>query len=79
MIALINFSRLAKNAHLRRSPRPSSLQRTCQYASLLRTSGALHLGIFDQTEKTVFQQTVEYEGGQNEDQSCCGKGDVRSV
>ncbi len=41
-------NRLLKNAHLRRSPHPSSLQRTFEYASLLRISGALHLGIFDQ-------------------------------
>ena len=37
-----------KNAHLRRSPHPSLLRRTYQYASLLRITGALHLGIFDQ-------------------------------
>jgi len=43
-----------KNAHLRRSPHPSSLQRTFKYASLLRISGALHLGIFDQPEKMNF-------------------------
>jgi len=43
-----------KNAHLRRSPHPSSLQRTFKYASLLRISGALHLGIFDQPEKNEF-------------------------
>jgi len=42
------FSRLLKNAHLRRFPYPSSLRRTLKYASLLRTSGALHLGIFEQ-------------------------------
>jgi hypothetical protein len=40
-----------KNAHLRRSPHPSSLRRTFKYASLLRISGALHLGIFDQPEE----------------------------
>jgi hypothetical protein len=38
---------MLKNAHLLRSPHPSSLQRTYQYASLLRISGALHLGIFE--------------------------------
>jgi hypothetical protein len=43
-----------KNAHLRRSPHPSSLQRTSKYASLLRISGALHLGIFDQPEESSF-------------------------
>jgi hypothetical protein len=37
-----------KKTHLRRSPHPSSLRRTLKYASLLRISGALHLGIFDQ-------------------------------
>jgi len=47
-------NRLLKNAHLRRSPHPSSLQRTFKYASLLRISGALHLGIFDQPEKNEF-------------------------
>ena len=41
-------SRLLKNAHLRRCPYPSSLRRTSKYASLLRISGALHLGIFEQ-------------------------------
>jgi hypothetical protein len=30
------------------------LQRTFKYASLLRISGALHLGIFDQPEKNKF-------------------------
>jgi len=47
-------SRLPKNAHLLRSPRPSSLQRTAKYASLLRISGALHLDIFDQPCKSCF-------------------------
>jgi len=47
-------NRLLKNAHLRRSPHPSSLQRTSKYASLLRILGALHLGIFDQPEKLSF-------------------------
>jgi len=46
--------RLLKNAHLRRSPNPSSLRRTFKYASLLRISGALHLGIFDQPEENEF-------------------------
>jgi hypothetical protein len=45
---------LLKKAHLQRSPHPSSLQRTFKYASLLRISGALHLGIFDQPEKLSF-------------------------
>jgi hypothetical protein len=33
------------------TPHPSSLQRTSEYASLLRISGALHLGIFEQPEE----------------------------
>jgi len=37
-----------KNTHLRRCPRPSSLNVHTQYASLLGMSGALHLGIFEQ-------------------------------
>jgi hypothetical protein len=50
----LNLYRLLKNAHLRRSSHPSSLQRTFKYASVLRISGALHLGIFDQPEKNGF-------------------------
>jgi hypothetical protein len=42
------ISKLLKNAHLRRFPHPSSLRRTPKYASLLRISGALHPGIFEQ-------------------------------
>ena len=45
------FSRPLKNTHLLRSPHPSSLRRTSKYASFLRVSGALHLGIFEQPEK----------------------------
>jgi hypothetical protein len=45
---------MLKNAHLLRSPHPSSLQRTCKYASLLRISGALHLGIFEHPGKNYF-------------------------
>jgi hypothetical protein len=45
---------MLKNTHLRRSPHPSSLQRTYKYASLLRISGALHLGIFEHPEKATF-------------------------
>ena len=45
---------LLKNAHLRRSPHPSSLRRTSKYASLLRLSGALHPGIFEQHMKIDF-------------------------
>jgi hypothetical protein len=48
------LNRLLKNAHLRRFPHPSSLQRTFKYAPLLRISGALHLGIFDQPKKMSF-------------------------
>ena len=48
---LQEISRPLKNVHLRRSPHPSSLRRTPKYASLLRISGALHLGIFDQPEE----------------------------
>jgi len=44
-------SRLLKNAHLLRFPHPSSLRRTSKYASFLRISEALHLGIFEQPEK----------------------------
>jgi len=43
-----------KNAHLRRSPHPSSLRRTSKYTSLLRISGALHLGIFEQPMEIDF-------------------------
>jgi hypothetical protein len=46
-----NYNRLLENTHLLRFPRPSSLRRTAEYASLLRTSGALHLGIFEQPER----------------------------
>jgi len=45
---------MLKNAHLLRSPHPSSLQRTSKYASLLRISGALHLGIFEHPGKNHF-------------------------
>jgi hypothetical protein len=45
---------MLKNTHLLRSPHPSSLQRTCKYASLLRISGALHLGIFEHPWKNHF-------------------------
>jgi len=60
----LNLYRLLKNAHLQRSPHPSSLQRTSKYASLLKISGApaerdfaglnLHPGIFDQPEENAF-------------------------
>ena len=51
--------RLLKNAHLLRFPHSSSLRRTTKYASLLRISGALHLGIFEQPgENYSFQQPI---------------------
>ncbi len=53
-----NFNRLLKNAHLRRSPHPSLLQRPFKYVSLLKIAGALHLGIFDQPEKNEFFNTL---------------------
>jgi hypothetical protein len=56
---MVYCSRLLKNAHLQRSPHPSSLQRTFKYASLLRISGALHLGIFDQPEKKTFSTGLQ--------------------
>ena len=43
--------RLSENAHLLRYPHPSSLWRTSTYASFLRISDALHLGIFHQPLK----------------------------
>jgi len=59
-----DFSRLLKNVHLSAmadSPRPSSLRRTSQYASLLRISGALHLNIFNQPYKSgLFSTLLEY-------------------
>lgn len=48
--------RLLKNVHLGPSPYPLSLQRTSKYALLLRISGALDLGIFDQPEKMIFSK-----------------------
>jgi hypothetical protein len=52
-------SRLLKNAHLRRFPHPLSLRRTSKYASLLRISGALHLGIFEQPTKIHFFSNLQ--------------------
>jgi hypothetical protein len=50
---------MLKNAHLLRFPHSSSLRRTSKYASLLRISEALHLGIFEHPgEKHFFQQPV---------------------
>jgi hypothetical protein len=60
-----------KNAQLRRFPHPSSLRRTPKYASLLRVSGALHLGIFEHPAKVdsfskllalLFRGAEEYGG-----------------
>jgi len=50
-------NRLLKNVHLLRFLHPSSLQRTTKYASFLRISGALYLGIFEQPEKQNFSAT----------------------
>jgi hypothetical protein len=51
------LSRMLKNAYLRRCSHPSSLQRTSKYASLLRISSALHLGIFEHPlEKKLFRK-----------------------
>ena len=50
--------RLLKNAHLLRFPHPSSLRRTSKYASFLRISGALHLGIFEQPAESNFFRTL---------------------
>ena len=50
----LHSSRLLKNAHLLRFPHPSSLRRTSKYASFLRISGALHLGVFEQPTKIEF-------------------------
>jgi hypothetical protein len=55
--ACLFSNRPLKNAHLLRFPHPSSLRRTSKYASLLRISGALHLGIFEQPEKINFGVT----------------------
>jgi hypothetical protein len=60
------FKRLLKNAYLQRSPSSfvacalkrfgaqASLRRTTKYASPLRTSGALHLGIFEHPAQIHF-------------------------
>jgi hypothetical protein len=58
---------MLKNAHLLRFPcppaGPSSLQRTSKYASLLRTSGALHLGIFEHPGKNHFTSKLFDQNG----------------
>jgi len=43
-----------KNTHLLRYAHPSSLQRTCMYASFLRISRALHLNVFEQPGENFF-------------------------
>jgi hypothetical protein len=55
-------NRLLKNAHLLRFPNPSSLRRTSKYASFLRISGALHLGIFEQPAKNDFPSNLLFRG-----------------
>jgi hypothetical protein len=45
---------MLKNAHLQRYPRSSSLRRTSMYASFLKTSGALHLDIFEHPDLQDF-------------------------
>ncbi len=60
LFSLSVLGRLLKNAHLLRFPPPSSLRRTFKYASPLGSSGALHLGIFDQPGgKFRFQQALK--------------------
>jgi hypothetical protein len=56
------ISRLLKTVHLLRFPYPSSLRHTSKYASLLRISGALHLGIFEQSEKFTFPASKKHFG-----------------
>jgi len=56
---VVSINSLLKNAHLRRFPHPSSLRRTPKYASYLRISGALHLGIFEQSaENQIFHKLL---------------------
>jgi hypothetical protein len=50
---------LLKNAHLRRFLCPSSLRRTLMYDSFLGTSGALHLGIFEQHAESDFFRKLQ--------------------
>ena len=45
---------LLKNTHLLRYAHPSSLQRTCKYASFLGISRALYLDVFDQPAENGF-------------------------
>ena len=53
------MSRLLKNAHLLKFPSSFTVQRTRKYASRLRISGALHLGIFEQPAKKTFSTCCE--------------------
>jgi hypothetical protein len=48
---LFCFLSLLEKTQLLRFPHPWSLRRTIKYASFLRVSGALHLGIFEQPEQ----------------------------
>jgi hypothetical protein len=56
--------RLSENAHLLRYPHPSSLRRTCMYASFLGISEALHVDIFHQPLKNLFFDSLVYRVGQ---------------
>ena len=50
--------RLSENAHLRRYPHPSSLQRTSVYALFLGIPDALHLYIFHQPLEIGFSDRL---------------------
>jgi len=50
--------RLSINGHLLRCTHPSSLRRTCMYASFLRISRALHLAISHQPLQRVLFDTL---------------------
>jgi hypothetical protein len=50
---LATINKPLKNANLRRFPHLSALRRTSEYASLLKISGALHLGIFERLAKVA--------------------------
>jgi hypothetical protein len=50
-----------KNIHLLRCPYSSSLRRTSMYASFLRISGALHLGVFAQPLGVFFSNILVLE------------------
>ncbi len=53
--------RLSENAHLLRYPHPSSLRRTCMYASFLGISEALHMDIFHQPLRIRFFDSLNVE------------------